>query len=181
MRCRPLFLYPLSLLTAFAASSPKGTPLRYAGNFTSTAKSRPLGEGGKAAGFDGRGIPPRGCFRRKPARQFAAYRCDPSREKAILENPQIFQNCEKNNSSSEYAQSASGGHSQSSSCKKRLPHKICAAAFQLILPVQPWTLPHRLRSCRSGSVPRHGRSRRRGVAGRDHAPWRESPVGWAGG
>ena len=38
--------YPLSLLTAFAASSPKGTPLHYAGNFIATAKSRPLGEGG---------------------------------------------------------------------------------------------------------------------------------------
>ena len=48
--------HPLSLLTAFAASSPKGTPLRYAGNFTATAKSRPLGEGGIAAGDDGRGI-----------------------------------------------------------------------------------------------------------------------------
>ena len=37
------------------ASSPKGTPLRYAGNFIATAKSRPLGEGGIAAGDDGRG------------------------------------------------------------------------------------------------------------------------------
>ena len=36
--------YPLSLATL--ASSPKGTPLRYAGNFPATAKSRPLGEGG---------------------------------------------------------------------------------------------------------------------------------------
>ena len=34
-------------LTAFA-SSPKGTPLSYAGNFAATAKSRPLGEGGTA-------------------------------------------------------------------------------------------------------------------------------------
>ena len=39
------------------ASSPKGTPLRYAGNFSATAKSRPLGEGGIAAGDDGRGTP----------------------------------------------------------------------------------------------------------------------------
>ena len=37
-------LYPLRLTTF--ASSPKGTPLRYAGNFPATAKSRPLGEGG---------------------------------------------------------------------------------------------------------------------------------------
>ena len=35
---------PLSL--AALASSPKGEPLRYTGNFTATAKSRPLGEGG---------------------------------------------------------------------------------------------------------------------------------------
>ena len=46
---------PLSLLTPFAASSPKGTPLRYAGNLIATTKSRPLGEGGIAVGDDGRG------------------------------------------------------------------------------------------------------------------------------
>ena len=33
---------PLSLLTAFAASSPKGTPYGTAGNFAATSKSRPL-------------------------------------------------------------------------------------------------------------------------------------------
>ena len=54
---RPLAENPLSLLTAFAASSPKGTPLDCAGNFIATAKSRPLGEGGIAIGDDGRGIP----------------------------------------------------------------------------------------------------------------------------
>ena len=53
-----LGLYPLSLLTAFAASPPKGTPLSNAGNFAVTTKSRPLGEGGIAAGDDGRGNPP---------------------------------------------------------------------------------------------------------------------------
>ena len=37
------------------ASSPKGTPLRYAASFSATAKSRPLGEGGIAVGDDGRG------------------------------------------------------------------------------------------------------------------------------
>ena len=37
-------------------SSPKGTPYGNAGNFIATAKSRPLGEGGIAAGDDGRGI-----------------------------------------------------------------------------------------------------------------------------
>ena len=62
--CRACFLrkqprggHPLSLLTTFAASSPKGTPLRYAGNLSATTKSRPLGEGGIAVGDDGRGIP----------------------------------------------------------------------------------------------------------------------------
>ena len=33
-------------LQALRASSPKGAPLRSAGNFTATTKSRPLGEGG---------------------------------------------------------------------------------------------------------------------------------------
>ena len=46
--------YPLRLTTF--ASSPKGTPLHYAGNLTAATKSRPLGEGGIAAGDDGRGI-----------------------------------------------------------------------------------------------------------------------------
>ena len=52
--------HPLSLLTVFAASSPKGTPLCCAGNFAATAKSRALGEGGIAAGDDGRGELPSG-------------------------------------------------------------------------------------------------------------------------
>ena len=46
---------PLSF--AALSSSPKGTPLSYAGNFAATAKSRPLGEGVIAAGDDGRGVP----------------------------------------------------------------------------------------------------------------------------
>ena len=47
--CRACFLqkqphggHPLSLLTAFAASSPKGTPLGYAGNFIATVEAVPL-------------------------------------------------------------------------------------------------------------------------------------------
>ena len=47
---------PQSLLRK--ASSPKGTPYGNAGNFVATAKSRPLGEGGIAAGDDGRGLSP---------------------------------------------------------------------------------------------------------------------------
>ena len=52
---------PQSLLRK--ASSPKGTPYGNAGNFVATAKSRPLGEGGIAAGDDGRGLSP--LFRKK--------------------------------------------------------------------------------------------------------------------
>ena len=45
----------------------------------------------------------------------AAFRYDPSREKAILENPQIFQNCEIINIlSADHAQSKRGAHSKSS-------------------------------------------------------------------
>ena len=46
--------YPFSF--AALSSSPKGAPLGYAGNLAATTKSRPLGEGGIAAGDDGRGI-----------------------------------------------------------------------------------------------------------------------------
>ena len=52
--------YPLSLLTAFAASSPKGTPLGCAGNFIATAKSRPLGEGGLPRSGKTEGVLPEG-------------------------------------------------------------------------------------------------------------------------
>ena len=50
-------MYPLSHGLR-RASSPKGTPFGNAVNFAFTAKSRPLGEGGKAVGFDGRGTVP---------------------------------------------------------------------------------------------------------------------------
>ena len=49
-------LYPLSLLTAFAASSPKGTPYGNAGNFAATAEAVPLGKVASRSD-DGRGIP----------------------------------------------------------------------------------------------------------------------------
>ena len=49
-------MYPLSL-TSFG-SSPKGTPLRYAGNFPPTAKSRPLGEGGCERSEQTEGVKP---------------------------------------------------------------------------------------------------------------------------
>ena len=43
-------------------SSPKGTPFGNAVKLSATAKSRPLGEGGKAEGFDGRGNTPQPCI-----------------------------------------------------------------------------------------------------------------------
>ncbi len=49
--------YPLSL--AALASSPKGTPLRCAGYFAATAKSRPLGEGGLTRSGKTEGVIPR--------------------------------------------------------------------------------------------------------------------------
>ena len=44
LRKQPRGGHPLSLLTAFAASSPKGTPLRYADNFPATTEAVPLGK-----------------------------------------------------------------------------------------------------------------------------------------
>ena len=51
------------------ASSPKGAPFGAAAKFPATAKSRPLGEGGIAAGDDGRGASRRAALSRKAARQ----------------------------------------------------------------------------------------------------------------
>ena len=80
---------PLSFATL--SSSPKGTPLRYAGNFTITTKSRPLGEGGIAAGDDGRGARPTArMFPQETSAAASAFGYDPSREKAILEKSADF-------------------------------------------------------------------------------------------
>ena len=191
------FLYPFSLLTAFAASSPKGTPLSYAGNFTSTAKSRPLGQT----------LPDRGEMSRqrqsgervaKPQAltEGVSRRADvsagnqrgslpltaatPPVKRQFWKIRRFSRIAKKNNFSSEYAQSTAERIPNRSLIKKAAA-QARAAAFLVIPPVQPCTPPHRLRSCRSGSVPRHGRSRIRGAAGRGRAPWRESPAGWAGG
>ena len=51
-----VFFYPLSL--AALASSSNRDAFCTAGKFAITAQSRPLGEGGKAVGFDGRGTVP---------------------------------------------------------------------------------------------------------------------------
>ena len=60
----------------------------------------------------------------------SAFGYDSSREKAILENPQIFQNCEIINIlSSDYAQSARGAHSKSSCLQKtHLPPQVKIAS-----------------------------------------------------
>ena len=64
LRKQPRGGHPLSLLTAFAASSPKGTPLCYAGNLAAATKSRPLGEGGLTRSGKTEGvIPGRSCER----------------------------------------------------------------------------------------------------------------------
>ena len=44
--------YPLSLLTTFAASSPKGTPLSGVGNFSTMPKAPSQRELAKPSGFD---------------------------------------------------------------------------------------------------------------------------------
>lgn len=44
LRKQPRGGHPLSLLTTFAASSPKGTPYGNAGNFAATAEAVPLGK-----------------------------------------------------------------------------------------------------------------------------------------
>ncbi len=55
---------------------------------------------------------------------------------------------------------------------------VCAA---VTLPLQLWIRSQRRRSYPPEFRQRHGRSRRRGAAGPDRAPWSRSPAGWAGG
>ena len=206
-------MYPLSLLTAFAASSPKGTPdslsqsltalpapsereplalpqtlhfdrklYRYAKGFLFEERLPPLR--GKMSRSDKRGnLSPQVTERARTVIKFVAAVPfhDPSREKAILENPQIFQNCEIKIILPLNMPKAKRRAFPIVFLQKKAAAQICAAAFHIILPVQPCKLPHRPQSCQSGSVPRHGRSRIRGAAGRDRAPWRGSPAGWAGG
>ena len=137
---------------------------------------------GKLSGSNAKcAVSPRGCFRRKPARQFAAYRCGPSREKRHQKRPQAFLMPNNKNQIPLKMPKAKRRAFIIVLLPKKAAAQACAAAFHIILPVQPWIAPHRPRSCRSGSVPRHGRSRRRGAAGRGRAPWHRSPAGWAGG
>ena len=57
----------------------------------------------------------------------------------------------------------------------------CFHSVVIIPRLRPLQFQGRPGSCPPGSVPRPGRSRRRGAAGRGHAPWHRSPAGWAGG
>ena len=64
-------------LTTFA-SSPKGTPLRYAENFPATAKSRPLGEGGLPLRVKTEGVfPPSAALSQKAALQLPFFSTTP--------------------------------------------------------------------------------------------------------
>ena len=80
-------------LTTFA-SSPKGTPLRYAENFPATAKSRPLGEGGLTRSGKTEGVfPQRRAFAESGAAT-AVHRYDPTCENGVQKRPQAFLNPE---------------------------------------------------------------------------------------
>ena len=82
--------------------------------FAWTAKGSHFGGAGERSEPERIRFPQRRAFAESGAAN-AAFRYDPSREKAILENPQIFQNCEIINIlSADYAQSKRGAHFKSS-------------------------------------------------------------------
>ena len=84
---------------------PQGDGFRGGGKVSGIAQRRPLGGAGFAQQRLRGVFPQRRAFTESGAVN-AAHRYDPSREKAILENPQIFQNCEIiNNISADDAQS----------------------------------------------------------------------------
>ena len=108
-------------LSRYATAPPRGRLLALPQSFPPPLKPSPWGRWIAAKRQDGRGNP-------------AVYRCGPSREKAILENPQIFQNCKyKNIFSADDAQSERGAHSQSSRAKgayfTTLANSAARAAF----------------------------------------------------
>ena len=83
-----------SVIACGDATFPKGTALAVAGNFAAALKGAPLGELDANVVSRLRGyFPQRRTFAEGGAAN-AVFLYDPSREKAILENPQIFQNCE---------------------------------------------------------------------------------------
>ena len=87
-------------------SSLKGTAFGGGGKVSGIAQRRPLGGAGCERSEQTEGVPAARLFPQETSAAATASRCVPSREKAILENPQIFQNCEIiNNCSAEDAQS----------------------------------------------------------------------------
>ena len=88
-------------------SSLKGTAFGGGGKVSGIAQRRPLGGAGCERSEQTEGVPAARLFPQKTSAVAAVSRCVPSREKAILENPQIFQNCKViNNYSADYDQSA---------------------------------------------------------------------------
>ena len=87
-------------------SSLKGTAFGGGGKVFGIAQRRPLGGAGCERSEQTEGVPAARLFPQETSAVAAVSRCVPSREKAIPENPQIFQNCEIiNHFSAEDAQS----------------------------------------------------------------------------
>ena len=84
--------YPLSLLTAFAASSPKGTPFGAATKLPAPTNAVPLGKVAKPQALTEGVSPPRRAFAESGAAD-AVPRYDPSRENAMPERPQTLRHC----------------------------------------------------------------------------------------
>ena len=87
-------------------SSLKGTAFGGGGKVSGIAQRRPLGGAGCERSEQTEGVSAARLFPQETSAVAAVSLHDPTREKAILENPQIFQNCEIiNNCSTEDAQS----------------------------------------------------------------------------
>ena len=103
-------MYPFRLAASRQATFPKGTAFGGGGKVSGIAQRRPLGGAGCERSEQTEGVPAARLFPQETSAAATASRCVPSREKAILENPQIFQNCEIINIlSAEYAQSNAEG------------------------------------------------------------------------
>ena len=81
--------YPFRLLTAFAATFPKGTAFVVAASFPALPKGVPLGELASVARLRGL-LPAEPPLPQEAGAANAVFLHDPTREKANRENPQIF-------------------------------------------------------------------------------------------
>ena len=81
--------YPFRLLTAFAATIPKGTAFVVAASFPALPKGVPLGELASVARLRGL-LPAAPPLPQEAGAANAVFLHDPTREKANRENPQIF-------------------------------------------------------------------------------------------